>query len=416
MKKLFFVMLCMLLCLAHGAVMAEDELTIVHVTDMHYLSPALTDYGDTFMALIRNADGKVTHYTPQIMQAFVDEMLALRPDAVILSGDLTFNGARRSHEDLTALLAPLSDAGIRVLALPGNHDTSSAGYQFMGDQVLFVESMEDETFDDVYADLGYAQAISRDAASMSYTAQIAPGVWCLMVDVNANGTSGTVAEETFVWIEDQLKAAQQQGIAVIAVSHQPVLIHNSMFTFGYVINNQSRLLELYEKYHVQLNLCGHLHMQHIARSGELTEIAASSLAVSPNQYGILRMREGKLCSYRMQQTDVAAWAARAGQTQSDLLSFADYSAGFFNQTTADQLAAMFIDTASASWEQEQMTRFAVALNAEYFSGRRTITAEDPAWAMWEEYLPNSFFTYYMRSILEEPPQDMTVCAFPAAGE
>ena len=416
MKKLMIVMLCVLLCLAHGAVMAEDELTIVHVTDMHYLSPALTDYGETFMALIRNADGKVTHYTPQIMQTFVDEMLDLRPDAVILSGDLTFNGARKSHEDLAALLIPMADAGIRVLALPGNHDTSSTGYQFKGDQVLFVESMEDEAFDDVYADLGYAQAISRDAASMSYTAQIAPGVWCLMVDVNANGMSGTVAEETFVWIEDQLKTAQQQGITVIAVSHQPVLIHNSLFTFGYVINNQSRLLELYEKYHVQLNLCGHLHMQHIARSGELTEIAASSLAVSPNQYGILRVKDGQLLSYQMQPAAVSAWAARTAQTQSDLLGFADYSAGFFDRTTADQLASMFQDTALAPEEQEQMTHFAVALNAEYFSGRRTITAEDPAWAMWEEYLPDSFFTYYMRSILQEPPQDMTRCAFPAAEE
>ena len=128
------------------------------------------------------------------------------------------------------------------------------------------------------------------------------------------------------------------------------------------------------------------------------------------------MKDGQLLSYQMQPADVSAWAARTAQTQSDLLGFADYSAGFFDRTTADQLASMFQDTALAPEEQEQMTHFAVALNAEYFSGRRTITAEDPAWAMWEEYLPDSFFTYYMRSILQEPPQDMTRCAFPAAEE
>ena len=44
---------------------------------------------------IEGADGKVTHYTPQIMRAFVDEMLTLLPDAIILSGDLTLNGAKK---------------------------------------------------------------------------------------------------------------------------------------------------------------------------------------------------------------------------------------------------------------------------------------------------------------------------------
>ena len=60
MKKLISLMLCLLLCLSAAFAMADDQLTIVHVTDMHYLSPTLTDYGESFMALIEDGDGKVT--------------------------------------------------------------------------------------------------------------------------------------------------------------------------------------------------------------------------------------------------------------------------------------------------------------------------------------------------------------------
>lgn len=411
MKKLLSVMLCLLMCLPAASVLADDELTIVHVTDMHYLSPALTDYGESFMALIEDGDGKVTHYTPQLMAAFVDEMLSLMPDAIILTGDLTFNGAFRSHTDLAALLTPLADAGIKVLALPGNHDTNSTGYQFVEPDVYYAESLADKEFDDVYAHLGYSDAISRDSVSMSYVAEVTPGVWVLMVDVNANSTAGTVSEETFVWIEEQLIKAQQQGITVIAASHQPVLIHNSLFTFSYVINNNTQLLALYEKYQVPLNLCGHLHMQHIAHSGTLTEIAASSLAVSPNQYGVLRLKGNALADYRMQPLDVAAWAAHTGQTDPNLLDFAEYSADFFARTTYAQAAAMFTSSVLTLAEQEPMIDFIVRLNAEYFAGKRTITADDPMWAMWQEHMPAAFFTHYMGSILAEPPQDMTYHAF-----
>lgn len=409
MKRLIWLLGCLLMMAA--GVCAAEELTIVHVTDMHYLSPALTDYSDAFMQVIEDADGKVTHYTPQLMQAFVDEMLFLGPDAVILSGDLTFNGATQSHKDLAALLQPLKEAGIQVLSLPGNHDANSTGYQFVGDEVYLVESLEDADFDNVYLSLGYAGAAARDTASMSYLTEISDKVWCLLVDTNANGTAGTVLEETFAWIESQLIRAQRQGATVIAVSHQPVLIHNPLFTFGYVINNAERLQQLYAQYGVHVNLCGHLHMQHVARAGDLTEIAASALAVAPNQYGILRLQDGQLSEYVMQATDVAAWAEKTNQTDENLKNFAAYSQDFFDQTTVHQLEQMFQGSAIDAESQAQMTEFAVRLNREYFSGTRATTADDPAWQLWQEHAGGTFFAYYMNSILQEEAQQMTAVSF-----
>ena len=169
--------------------------------------------------------------------------------------------------------------------------------------------------------------------------------------------------------------------------------------------------ELYEKYGVPLSLCGHLHMQHIARSNNLTEIAASSLAVSPNQYGVLQVKDNQLLEYRMQPLDVSAWAKRTNQTNTDLMHFSQYASDFFNRTTHAQTSAMFTSSMLSPQEQQSMIDFAVQLNAQYFSGNRSLTADHPAWAMWQQHLPSSFFTYYMSSILAEPAQDMRFVSF-----
>lgn len=46
---------------------AETPLTVVVATDLHYLSPKLTDYGTGFMRMVGNGDGKLTQYAPELM-------------------------------------------------------------------------------------------------------------------------------------------------------------------------------------------------------------------------------------------------------------------------------------------------------------------------------------------------------------
>ena len=104
MRKLCLILLCLCLAIAPSCASAGETITIVVASDMHYLSPSLTDYGPSFMELLSAADGKMTHRTPEIMYAFAEEMIALGPDAVVLTGDLTLNGAPASHYDLDDIL------------------------------------------------------------------------------------------------------------------------------------------------------------------------------------------------------------------------------------------------------------------------------------------------------------------------
>jgi 3',5'-cyclic AMP phosphodiesterase CpdA len=74
-------------------------------------------------------------------------MLREKPDVLILPGDLTFNGARESHAALIEKLQRISDAGVRVLVLPGNHDLNNPmAARFHGDSFDRVESVTAEEF------------------------------------------------------------------------------------------------------------------------------------------------------------------------------------------------------------------------------------------------------------------------------
>lgn len=316
----------------------ESAVSIVVASDIHYLSPLLTDYGDYFMDLIARADGKVTHYTPELVKAFVAQVQKEGPDAVVISGDLTLNGGEASHRELAELLKPLKEAGILVLVLPGNHDVNHDAYEFSGEEVTAIAGTDTEAFMEIYKEMGYGEVLSRDGTSLSYIAEIGEHVRLLMVDVNAAKMSGSVNEETFVWAEEQLKAAKEQGATVIGVTHQNVLIHNPRFTFGYQLNNADKLFDLYERYGVTLNLSGHLHLQNIAEKESLTEIVTSSMAVAPNQYGVLKVAPDGSMTYTKETVDVGSWAEENGITDENLLNFTDYAIEFFKNNSGEKLA------------------------------------------------------------------------------
>lgn len=104
---------------------------IMIASDTHVLAKELMDGGTAFMKKMESDDGKTTAYSGEIVDALLSEALIERPDALILSGDLTFEGERLSHEELAGKLKTLQDAGVQVLVIPGNHDinnTRAAAY------------------------------------------------------------------------------------------------------------------------------------------------------------------------------------------------------------------------------------------------------------------------------------------------
>ena len=400
------LVLCLMALLFCGAAAAEGgELKIAVATDMHYLSPSLTDYGQHFMNTVYAADGKTIHYSPQMCKAFVRDMLRLKPDAVILSGDLTLNGARVSLEEFAELLAPLREAGIRVLVIPGNHDIGGWAYSFGEQGIVAFSAVEAPEILRIYGDYGYADALSRDAASLSYTARLDDRVWALMLDVNGVSPQGTVGPETYVWLESQLQAAREAGAAVIGVSHQNLLPHNVYFSQSVMISEAQKLQELYLKYGVALNLSGHSHIQHIT-AGNITEIVTSSMTLAPGYYGVLTLKNGRPEAYEAIPVDVEGWAAENGETNDDLLHFSGYVEAFYREVVRRKAAAMAVRAGVPEKDRGKMVGFAVELSCRDFSGTRAELGDTEALALWEKYLPDSVYTWYLKSVLADPPWNM----------
>lgn len=364
---------------------------IAIAADLHYLSPALTDGGQYFTQLITNADGKLMQFSDEIAEALTAGMCAEKPDVLILPGDLTFNGARESHAALIEKLRRISDAGVRVLVMPGNHDLENPmAAQFQGDGFDRVQSVTPEEFASLYADFGYQDAISRDDASLSYVSEISPGLRLLFVDTNTPDAPGAVKRATLRWAEDALTAAGEAGSRVICVTHQTILQHNSVFTDGFVIEGREALAALLQRYGVACSLCGHMHIQHIKTLGDLMEIAGSALSVWPCQFGLLDVSaEGG--SYQTKPLTVAS-----------VPDFHEQADAFFTENTLRQ--------GRAATHDDAMLRYLCEMNHCYYAGTMDNARSDSAMlGAWEAADP--FTAAYLRSLAEDAGENFTKAVF-----
>ena len=376
----------------------ENPVNIAVATDLHYLSSSLTDGGAFFTDLVENADGKNMFYIEEITESFVATMIQEKPEILILSGDLTFNGERQSHLDLEQKLEKIKENGTQILVMPGNHDidrSSAAG--FFGDGYQLVDTVSKEAFAKIYQDYGLQESIDKDDTSLSYLYRARKDFWILMLDSNSQGTN-EISDQTFSWIEEILKDAKKQDIQVLAVSHQNLLAHNPYFTEGFLIDRSQELEALYQQYAVVANLSGHIHIQHI-QDKDLPEILTSALPVSPHHYGMIQF-DGKTLDYQTKILDVASWARGQGLTDQKLLNFSQSSQAFMEEVAARKLEPDLLDSSLTDLERELLLRTFAQVNADYFAGRSIDPADHQQGLSLLQDHDLPFYPSYIDSILK----------------
>ncbi len=375
---------------------SKPQTRLMVATDLHYLSPDLTDHGSYFTNLVRNGDGKVMEYCEELTEAFVDTVLEKRPDALILTGDLTFNGARKSHEDLAGKLAEIERAGIPVAVLSGNHDLwNRNAASFSGDGVELVPGVSAKEFREIYFPFGFEEALGQDTASSSYVWQAAPGLRLLMLDVNGVSQACSVPEETLEWMEGQLEEAAKAGDRVLGFSHQNLMWH-SMFADGYMIENSRAVFDLYRKYGVAANFSGHLHIQRVGELDGFYEVVTSALSVSPLHYGEITIK-GNVLDYRTESVDVSAWAGKNGLSGEEVLDFDGYARGFFLDTFYGQ-AMEKLEGMEDEGLKGRMADYFAGQNHRYFSGCPA-PGDEKMLKAWKEC--GGFFGMYLEGIAGE---------------
>lgn len=377
----------------------EKEAKIFIASDVHYFAPSLTDFRESYFQQVLSVDAKMTENSPRIFSAFLEEVTQQTPDALILTGDLTFNGERVSLEEMMQELLPVRQRGISVFVLPGNHDiASSKAFCYKGDSIYPAEAVSQKKFRELCAAFGPERAIASDDHSFSYLAEVSPGLFLLALDGNTEDSPGSVKRETLAWADAQLAAVKRQGGTIFSASHQSVLPQHIGIGEYFCLKNHREVRDLLQKHQVRVNLSGHIHMQHTAQEAGLRDIATGGLTVGAQRFGVLT-------------------TAREENKEEKMLRYAPFSVQYglkealdrFNRQTEKQVRRTLAELESAGsglgeFDRKQMIEFAVGMNERYFSGN-----VDPTWlaqnrqgfSLWQTAGKGTFWQQYFQSIAAE---------------
>jgi 3',5'-cyclic AMP phosphodiesterase CpdA len=296
-----------------AATSADSAASIVVGSDLHYFSPGLmTDTSSAAFKTYLASDRKMIVQSPELLHSFLDSVRARRPRVLLLTGDLTKDGEKQSHQELADSLATLRALGIKVYVIPGNHDVyNPETYSYTSSGATKVSNVTNLEFASIYHDCGFDQAISRDTASLSYVVEPVPGLWLFALDPtrwkdNIGASSETVGGRflpaTTSWIRKQLDLASASGKTVVGAMHHGIVEHFSgqstnAISKDYVVAGFDTLDTLFANHGLHVVFTGHFHANDITTrtlaSGKLiTDIETGSLVTSPSPYRYGRLAGG----------------------------------------------------------------------------------------------------------------------------
>ena len=157
---------------------------MVIISDVHLLSSELITPGSA-IDRADAGDTKMMAMSDEIMSAITDSIIEMEPAVVLLTGDLTHNGERLSHERMVWHLDRMKQHGIQPLVIPGNHDCNNPyARSYDGDKTVPTATVTREEFAQIYRDFGYGKTSVRDAASLSYCCEPIKGIVIIGIDSN----------------------------------------------------------------------------------------------------------------------------------------------------------------------------------------------------------------------------------------
>ncbi len=290
-SKFFIVFLCALLIMTVFSLTActeepEDQPTLSTTTDVtvfsdiHVLSS--DQFGDTLtpgLQRIVNVNEKVIGLSEAIFRTAIDDFIASDSPVLILTGDLTDDGAKVAHQAVGRELKRAEDAGKRCYVINGNHDINNGATSYKEEEKQDIDSVTPEQFEEIYRDFGFSEALSRDDNSLSYTAELSDKYRLIAWDIaKYDVVPGTVRSvehrhdpyvttERLNWLDMQLKLCYLDGKTPFLITHFPILSHIGPLVGSMShVNRQSDVLNvLYRQQSpVPFSFCGHVHQQDIA--------------------------------------------------------------------------------------------------------------------------------------------------------
>jgi len=280
------------------------------ISDLHVMAPELlVGEGSAFENYLAR-DRKMLRESAEILHTLVDNILDEKPQLTLVTGDLTKDGERVSHQLVAQELRRLTSAGIQVLVVPGNHDINNPDAKvFDGDTTTATATISRSEFAAIYRDMGYDELSRRDPDSLSYCRDVARGLTVLGIDACMDRfntfvsrgdardhckTSGHLEPSSQQWLVNQVKQARDKGNRVIAMMHHHLVPHFHMedtLAAPYMVDDARQLCQSLSQAGLHVVFTGHLHISDIGQtthaSGEMVEIATAAAVGYPCQWRIV---------------------------------------------------------------------------------------------------------------------------------
>lgn len=224
--------------------------TIAHISDLHAGSP---------------------YFIPNLLSQAVAEINRLKPDLIVITGDLTEAGFRQEYKTVKTFIDTLECK--HVVIVPGNHDSRNVGY-------LHFEEL-----------FGLRNTILK-----------VKGVTVVGLDSSEPDLdNGRIGRERYRWLEEHFSATE--NFKILALHHHLLPVPGTGRERN-IVYDAGDLLNVLIRTGVDLVLNGHKHVPHVWRLESLvvcTAGTASSLRLRGKIkpcYNIIYLEENRLKIYR----------------------------------------------------------------------------------------------------------------------
>ncbi|HEU4480769.1 MAG TPA: metallophosphoesterase [Actinomycetota bacterium] len=209
--------------------MKRRHLTIAQISDLHCGHPM---------------------FDAELLEHAIDEILDLRPDVVIVAGDLTAEGYAPQFRQAKRYLDRLED--LELIVIPGNHDLMNVGFLHFRD--AFGRS-------DRVVRLPFWRAEETNGAQ--------PDRFATIVSVNSSKpdlADGEVGHTRYDWIRQSYEWPDDYRIFVL---HHHLVSVPGTGRERNIVWDAGDVLALLTELDVKLVLCGHKHVPNVWQFGDM---------------------------------------------------------------------------------------------------------------------------------------------------
>ena len=225
-------------------------------------------------------------------------------DTVLIAGDLSFNGEKKSHEKFIKLLYELKESGKKIYVVTADHDFQDEEWETFAfsekGRYSPERTLRGELFD-MYRDFGFGDAIAADRENLSYVAQLSDTVrlLCINCDYKEKGKY-YFKDEQWKWIKEQTEKAREDNQTMIAMCHYPIMPGQPLFQLisPMMIKDAYEFATFLADEGVKMIFTGHMHNQSInfietEKGNRLYDITTGAIIADPAFIRHVTVTDGK---------------------------------------------------------------------------------------------------------------------------